>query len=508
MKLKNRFYGLAVLIFAATALLQSCASHPPPRRIFVFPGLDTSVVALADSLARGVFLDWQQEQLAQRKADSARVLIAKSDSLWALLTGKSAQAAQHDTLEAIARYNRGIQALDEISVAQADSGLSDSQRAQMVREALLSARAYLEQAIALNPFDEQARFALATVYEALAQRFLQDHYWGNAAEVLLLLIKMNGGQHVFYSLLAECFANLNAWQQALENYRLAEQVLRETAELCVPEDQPLTARTVAAALDSTALFSAVYYQMLAHMRLQHEDSAKTHFERAQLLAKNQQQQALMRYHFDWANWDNWNLTASEMRDSLEAYIARGDFARAADGYKVLLKKGNLRSARARQEVKWRLANIEFSNLDMQDSAIVHMRQIMDFYRHDSSGIELAQADTLYRQYTDAYGVMCYNTGLAALEIPDRERALPYFLQSLSVPWAYQGKAHLEVAKLLLNDPDRALPYAKQAYALRQQLSAGELEDTLRILVQALRRKRQFAEARKYQELLHARQNND
>lgn len=511
MKLKISRYSLAVLALVAIAILQSCASQQAPRRIFVFPGLDTTTVALADSLARGVFIDWEQEQLAMRKADSARVLMRKSDTLWARLQAKDGQQqpAPEDTLSAIAQYNQGIQALDELAVAESDTALSDAERVEMVREALLKARSHLEEAIALNPFDEQARFALATVYEALAQRFLQDHYWGNAAEVLLLLTKMNGGQHVFYARLGECFANLNAWQEALTHYRQAESVLRQTAAFQVPESQPVNDETVAAAIDSSALFLYVYYQMLANMRLNREDSAKVHFARATELTASDQHRSLLNYHFGWASWDAWNLASSEMRDSLEVYSGRNDFKKAADGYRLLLKNGNLRTRRARQEVKWRLANLEFRHLGLQDSAIVHMKQIMDFYRHDSVGMALAQTDTLYQQYRDAYGVMCYNTGLAALEIPDREKALPYFLQALSVPWSYEAKAHLEVAKLLLNDPARTLPYAEQAYRLRSQLTTQELHDTLRILVQALRRTRNFEEARKYQELLHeVRQNND
>ncbi|MCA9740162.1 hypothetical protein KC734_01410 [candidate division KSB1 bacterium] len=508
MKLKNSCYGLAILATAGVVLLQSCASQAP-RRIFVFPGLDTTTVALADSLARGVFLDWEKEQLAQRKADSAQALIQKSDELWAVLKAdEGQQAVGQDTLTAIERYNQGVQSLNDIAAVESDASMSPDERQKAVRDALLRARSYLEEAIALNPFDEQTRFALSTIYEALAQRFLQDQYWGNAAEVLLMLIKMNGGQHVFYARLGECFANLNAWQESLKNYQQAEYVLRETAAMQVPENQPITDANVAAAIDSSALFLYVYYQMLGNMRLNHEDSAKVDFRRAAELAQNDRHRSLLRYHYQWANWDDWNLTASEMRDSLEVYSTREQYKRAADGYRVLLKTGNLRTRRARQEVKWRLANLEFSHLSLPDSAIVHMKQVMDFYRQDSAGMALAQADTLLQQYIDAYGVMCYNTGLAALEIPDREGALPYFLQSLSVDWVFEAKAHLEVAKLLLNDPNRALPYARQAYHLRQQLSGQEVEDTLRILVQALRRQRNFDEARTFQELLHeARQGN-
>ncbi|MFQ5632467.1 MAG: hypothetical protein ACE5I1_27170, partial [bacterium] len=301
----------------------------------------------------------------------------------------------------------------------------------------------------------------------------------------------------------ECFANLNAWDRALENYQAAENVLRETAAFAVPDGQPMNNQTIAAALDSSALFLYVYYQMLANMRLHKEDSARAQFTRARELANGQQHYELISFHHDWAKWDGWNLTASEMRDSAEAYISRKDFHEAAESFKLLLKPGNLRTKRARQEIKWRLANLEFSNLNHQDTAIVRMKQIMDFYQVDSTGMVLAKADTLVKEYADAYGVMCYNTGQKALEIPDREKALPYFLQSAAVAWSLQAKAYLEIAKLLLNDPDRATPYALQAYQLQDQLNAGELQDTLRILVQVLRRQRRFAEARKYQEILHS-----
>jgi hypothetical protein len=460
---------------------------------------------MADSLRRDIFIDWQQEQLAKRKADSALAFIAKSDALWATLA-KDSSGAKHfnpaDTLQGIEKFNRGIENLDRSALAETDSNLSAADRRQKVLELLLAARANLEEAIRLNPFDEQARFALSTAYETLAQRFLQDHYWGNAAEVLLLLIKMNGGQHLYFARLGESFANLNAWEKALEYYGKAEYVLRETAAFDVPEGQAISEQAIAAALDSSALFLYVYYQTLAHLRLYNEDSSRVYLARAGELARDERSRGLVNFHYRWAVWDNWNLPASDLRDSLQASISRGEYQQAAGGYRLLLQRGNLRTPRARQEVKWRLANLEFQSLDLQDSAIVRMKQIMDFYRSDSAGKAQAKSDSLLQEYTDTYGVMCYNTGLQALEIPDREKALPYFIQSAAVPWSQQAKAHLEIAKLLLNDPDRALPFAERAYKLREQLEKQELQDTLRILVQILRRKQRFAEARQYLEQLH------
>lgn len=497
----NRYF--AIFAFLITLVLHGCASNTP-RRIFVYPGVDSTAVEIADSLGQDVFIDWEQEQLAKRKADSALVFIEKSDELWAMLAKDSDTNNFNpaDTLQGIEKFNQGIENLDQVTLAETDSNLNDTDRRERILEMSLAARANLEEAIRLNPYDEHARFVLSAVYETLAQRFLQDHYWGSAAEVLLLLIKMNGGQHVYFAKLGECFANLNAWQRALEYYKKAEHVLRETAAFDIPDEQAISEQTIAAVLDSSSLFLYVYYQTLAHLRLYNEDSSRIYFSRARDLARDERSLGLVDFHHRWALWDNWNLPASDLHDSLQTFIHRGGYQQAADGYKLLLQRGKLRTPRARQEAKWRLANLEFQFLNLQDSAIVRMKQIMDFYRTDSTGIAQAKSDTLLQEYTNTYGVMCYNTGLQALEIPDREKALPYFIQSAAVPWSQQAKAHLEIAKMLLNDPDRALPFAEHAYKLSEQLNTQELQDTLRILVQVLRRKQRFAEARQYLEQLH------
>lgn len=494
--------NLSALAFLVCGLTFGCATTKPPQRIFVYPGVDTTVAQIADSLSREIFITWENEQLAKRKADSARVLLDLSTRLWQALASDSTlpHASEDDSIQAIIQYNEGVEKLN----AAADTLLeqSDADGKERVRSLLLEAVQDLEAAIELNPYDIEARFALSTAYQYLAQRFLLDHYWGRAAAVLQKLLLMDKGQHVFYQLLGTCYQNLNQWEEMLKNFQQAEYVLRQTAPLEVPEHVEINDSTVASALDSTTLFLYVYNQMVAHMYLHNEDSARVVLERARRLARTDDYREAIQWFYNWAVWDDWNLAASEMRDSLQVYVARQEYERAAEGYKLLLKPGNLRTERARQEVKWLLANLEYASLQQHEVAIARMKEIMDFYHQDSLGIAMAQQDTLLDRFIDAYGIMCFNTALEALKIPDRQKALAYFLQSAGVPWSQQAKAFLEISKLVITDPGRSERFAKRAYELRHQLEPEERKDNLRILVQVLRQRGKFDEARKYREELY------
>ena len=496
MKWKNRLYWLALL---ATPWLHNCATqkhtvYTESDRLEVPAGVDSAVAQVADTLARELFVPWGRQVQAREKAKMAETEVEKSNALWQALTAErdSVKLAPEDTVRAIEKFNQAGKELQQAIQLQKSERADQEEIKKRILAHLEAARRGFEAAIQLNPFDPQTRLWLARVYQMLAQRFLSARHWEKAAEVLENLVRVERGQHGLFGRLAQSYLALERWDRALENFQKAERVLRQTAVFQVPEDRPLQDETVAAALDSATLFLYVFYQGESHIRMFQADSALYHLQRALPMARNANERNSVQSTIDWINWDDGNIAASIMRDSLLAQVDRKEYDKAARGFSGLL--ANLNSGKAKREINWRLALLEFSFLGQEERALSRMQEVVRFYLADST---VAPGDTMKAEYFDSYGTMCHNMGLQALKDKKYKRALAYFQQSVSIPWKQRAKSQLEIAKLSLNNPRRAHEAAVLAWASRTQLDFDEKKTVLRILVESLKRLGKFAEATDY-----------
>jgi tetratricopeptide (TPR) repeat protein len=157
---------------------------------------------------------------------------------------------------------------------------------------------------------------------------------------------------------------------------------------------------------------------------------------------------------------------------------------------------SLKTPRARHEMSWRLATLEFNHLNKPEKSLQTMQAVVKETRTD--------ADSMAQKFRDSYGAMCFNQGQQMLAARKFSTALAYFQQSAEIDWNYRAKSYLELARLAANDPKRAEEFAKQALASAQQLNPKEEITVHELLTQALKRQGKFDEARrqfeKYREL--------
>ena len=315
---------------------------------------------------------------------------------------------------------------------------------------------------------------------------------------------MDQSQHSLYARLGSAYQRLNNWERSLENYKIAEEVVSQSAIYNVPNSVAMTDSAVSAAIDSSRLFFYVVSQEICTMRLYREKETFDLLEKGMQIAQNARHKNIIQQYYDWAMWDDGNPETFDRRDTLLYWAGEKKYEAAANGMRELIP--NLRTKRAAQEIKWRLATIRYARLSMEESALELMKEIVDFYTNDSTGIALAQQDSMLTKYQDAYGVMCYNVGTKCRdEARDRVKALKYFLQSANIAWREQAKAWLAVSQLSNQKPEKAEEAARKALALEAQLSDRDYATTMGLLVGALRMQRKFKEAnklyKKWQELV-------
>ncbi|MGH7454392.1 MAG: tetratricopeptide repeat protein, partial [bacterium] len=484
-------YRQAVLCFTAL-LLCSCAGGSKTKmvktaegKIEVPAGVDTSVAFASNRMARQLFVEYPMQARAKRVADSAVVRFERSEDLWKILEGKLDSSAVVDTVAAIEKFNEAgrslLQARDFDKKAAA-SPMDGAILRQESLKALETARAAFEVSLRFNPFDNNTKLWLARTYQRLAERFLNEQNYIKAIGILEHLVRLERDQHALYARLGDCYLALKKYPTALQNFKKAEDVLTATTVFGVPPSRELNATNIAAATDSTSRFFYLYYQSESYIKLLEADSALTVLHRAKSFAPTPGDVAAVETNINWINWDDGNIPASEKRDTLLVWVDASKYGDAAKGFRKLLP--DLRTLRARREIGWRLATLEFNYLQREEDALHTMQTVVRATGNDSL---TARQDSLYQKYIDSYGAMCFNQGQKMLAAKKFTTALTYFQQAAKLDWNYRAKSFLELSKLAVNDAPRAETLAKEALKFSQQLDPREELVATELVTQALKR---------------------
>jgi tetratricopeptide (TPR) repeat protein len=497
------FCATAILFCLSALLLCSCGGgnklqlvKTKEGNVVVPAGVDTSVAIASNRMARQLFVEYPLQVRARRLSDSARVRFERSEQLWRILEGKVDSSAAVDTVASIEKFNeagRSLRQAVDLDKKAASANAPDA--AAMRKEALQAlerARAVFELSLQFNPFDNNTKLWLARTYQLLAKRFLDEQNYIKAIGILEHLIRLQRDQHALYARLGDCYLALKKYPIALQNFKKAEEVLGATAVFNLPANRDSKTTEVLAATDSAAMFLYLYYQGESYIKLLDADSALMVLHRAKEFSPAPESRAAAENNIKWINWDDGNILASEKRDSLLAQVDAGKYSDAAKGFRKLLP--DLRTSRARREIGWRLATIEFNQLQREEEALRTMQIVVQAHGRDSLAV---LADTLYQRYIDSYGAMCFNQGQKMLAAKKFTTALTYFQQSATLNWNYRAKSYLELGRLAVNDPPRAETLAKQALKLAKQLDPREELAALELITQALKRQAKFDEAKIY-----------
>jgi tetratricopeptide (TPR) repeat protein len=301
---------------------------------------------------------------------------------------------------------------------------------------------------------------------------------------------------------------MEEWSRAFENFQRTEEILLASVEVS-PMRVNDPGKPVSAALDSTTLFYAVWYQGQCASRLLNAEQALHHLKRAWNLTPTKANRSAIESTIAWINWDDGNIRASVMLDTATALVnradrlaAQGNTAEAKKHYKNATEVQEemlsiIKTTHARHETEWTLAYIEYTHLSKQAAAVNRLLTLVESMPKNDQGAPL---DTSYRNYFDTYGTMCHNLGVDKLE-SDRRLAYTYFLQATTIHWQGRAKSFLSLAELSNSNPKQMVEYGEKALALSEQLATDELIRLHKFLVDGYRRLREVNKARQYFEKL-------
>lgn len=476
--------------------IMGCASsgRKHVQKITIPPGLDSATVVRSNEIADKNFVSMPREKKANELAQLGKKELEKVDDFWKYLEqdlkqNKSLTAEQKEQFDR--EVNLGAEYLQRYK-EMSGNGANDAK----VKQALdfcHQAKTHLENAVAINPFDKNARALLAIIYYNLQHIFGLDKNYERAIEILERLTRIEKGEHELFRLLGENYLAVKDFEKALQNLQKAQTILLKTSFDAPP--------------DTSLLFYYMYAQGDVYARMHDAVSSMKAFQVADKFARTEQEKGDVKNYLKWINWDGGNVRASEAWDKILNLEAAKDFEKTAKACEQLIPI--LKTSRAKFSVFHKLAVIEFEILGRKAQAVERMRQM---YETLADGDFKTRKEEL-QPFLNSYGAMLFRLGVEARDKQEKKLALAYFNKASSFDWDQVPKAYMELVTLLWNDPEQAIKYGKLALAKNDMLSPQEATELLSLMVRAHKSAGLYDEARIFfekwkqkQELTDAKKN--
>ncbi len=453
-------------------------------KVIRLAGVDSTTLQAAMALAGGAFVDRKRQEAAAALADEGRALTQEADSLLAAIqstmpayldepvgpdtTSASGQEA------AVEAFNRGARALKRY--AEADS----LHAASLLEEA----QTRFEEALSLNPFDEEARYWLARVYSLRARRLGVAGEHEHAFLLLLRLSRMKQDDHVLFAALAESAEHLHRWTHAAAFWQKAAGAARDDEAL----DPEGTHRA-----DSSLIFGYYVRSERAYVEAGSSSLALRALREAEAWTHAEDELALLAEEHAWLRWDEGNITTRKTFDRLLG-VSQEDPGTAAWGMEALLRQ--VTSRQARGEVRHRLGLLYYELGEPGRAAAALQALWHDLARRDGSAPD---DSSLARRVREDYGAVTYLLARESYRQGDLRTALAYLLQSEQTGCRLAGRAALEAALLLGANVSAALEAARRAERRMAELAPEERRRLLRYMVELHRRRGDRREAMRYLE---------
>ncbi len=468
---------------------------PAEEKVLVVPaGVDSLTAAEARKLAEESFVSLDEELRAERLKEQAQAWRAESDTIWHYLELEHPddhEVTDQDNLEAIEAFNEAADYIRDIDALQRTRSAEDE---EMLQEyALLVDRAIgsFEEALRLNPFDSEVRLWLGQLYGIKASRLNEQQEHRKAIEVLEKLARLEKGDHVVYYALAENYFSLGNYRVAADNFDRAIRTLRDVVPLSDYYDE----HGAMSQRDSSNLFIYTYYKGLSFLHLYNTPRSLAIFDEAMDLALTEDDRQSVQSEIDFINWDNGNIRASLEREHIiTRLVNQGRMEEAEQRFKELMP--DLRSDKARDEIDWRLAVVEYQN-GKEKEAAERLLQLVSRSETNNDGLP---TNSDYMRYFNDYGLICFNIGQSYLAERDRRNALAYFMQSSKVNWRNRARAYLQIANILSNNVPESIRYATLAESERNSLNEQDQRTLYSLLTDLHRRNGDMDEARRYHQI--------
>ncbi len=372
------------------------------------------------------------------------------------------------------RVKKAVELLEHTMVDSTDILRLNKTKLQSILE-LEKARVELEESIRLNPFDHRTQKWLIWVFQRLAELHAERGDFNRSTTMLEYLAYILKDDPQLYFKLGEYYLWLKEWGKARDNLQKSINIILESDWDRINTDE---------------LYAHYSMRAEAEIKLGMVQEALLTLHYAKLIAPSTEETGKIQWKTDWINWDDGNLENSRQYDKLkEKFPSCENYVQLKKDFLDLYSK--LHTFKAKSEIQWQVAKLEFQYLKDKNTAIDRLYKILHAVELDSFGM----AKLLdYQKYLNDYGKMCYNLGIEHLESKNYKLAFIYFAQSVTFYWDEIGKSYLQLAALSSIQNDVTIEYCNKALQYRNSLTSAEIKKTYELLFKSYKRKGEFKKA--------------
>lgn len=482
MKAYSLLLILAIFISCATnkSIKTTQVSNPASSENFFLPGLDSSVVKSAVQFSDRIIVDYKRRELADRLYQKGMNSFQTAESIWNQIHNKGGEDSS-----VVQIYENWIQTHDARPRSSKMTEEIKSDKLDLFCLTVLdSAHKEISQAKSYNPFDLEIRSLLIKIYLKQGEITHNNMCFTRAIEELNNFLLVDKSNPYIYEKLGECFYALNEWENSYRFFHGAEKILKIVSKFKYETDN-----NDSVPFDTTRWIYYLRRQGEAKARLYDSESAINFLTQAKELSKSDEAKQELQDILNWIDWDGGNIRAAEIRDEILKLETNNDYKKARAGYLELLK--TLKTPRAKNEINWKIASIEYNIIGRKKEALKRLFQVVQNIRKSS------QSSPLHEIYLKDYAAMCYSIGLEHFNKSNYRLAYIYLNQASLIDWNHKGECYYQLAVLTRENPAETIRNCHNALNHADQLSKTKINTIYEMLAISYKRRGAFEIAEKY-----------
>lgn len=329
-----------------------------------------------------------------------------------------------------------------------------------------------EKAYQVNPYDLNSLNNLAVCSSDRGIIFQDTVANRKAVEMLMKVLNLNRGVASVYKEIGNNYFVLKQWQKAYENFFKAHQVYVITSIFDNPKPDTsdrFKKGNIPPHVKPEQYYDYLFWKGRSEIKIHASDSALATLEKALYLAPSKEDSTTINYLVkEYIKWDDGNIYAAEQKEIIEDSLIHGNYEWAKNAYIKLLPR--LKTKKARDNITWKLARVEFSNLNQPEEAANRLYNLVinaDTSKNKSN-IFKPPADSLYKVYFKDCGTLLFGLGEKYLNEGFHEKAKQFFVKDTTFEWSGRGKVFLPIAQLVTLDIPENLPPQERLNMLNEK----------------------------------------
>ena len=333
---------------------------------------------------------------------------------------------------------------------------------------------HFQQAYDLNPYDLNSLNNMAICNSDRGLIFKDKLANKDAIQTLMKVLDHDKGVASVYKGIANSHFILGEWKKAYEYFYKAHQIYVITSIFENPKpdtSERFKQGNIPFHVKPDEYYDYLYMKGRAEIKVHEADSALATFEKALYLAPSKEDSSSINYLVkEWILWDDGNIYAAEQKSIIIDSLNQGNYEWAKQAFIRLIPQ--LKTKKARDNISWRLARVEYPFLDQAEDAADRLYNLVmnADTNKEKTNIYKPPADSLYKVYFKDCGTLLFGLGNKYRDEGFHQKAKQFFVKDTTFEWSGRGKVFLPLSQLVTLDvPENISPVERLKMANEKRL---------------------------------------